>query len=77
MDERLPPRHGPRAGPANFREAAGLIGVEPNGRIALIERAPGGGSTVDKWLCLEVLWSREKPRFSAPCANGGGIGVVG
>lgn len=27
----------------DFREAAVLIGVEPDGRIALIERAPGGG----------------------------------
>ena len=31
-----------RAG-KDFREAAVLIGVEPDGRIALIERAPGGG----------------------------------
>lgn len=31
-----------RAG-EDFREAAVLIGVEPDGSIALIERAPGGG----------------------------------
>lgn len=28
---------------SDYREAAVLIGVEPDGRIALIERAPGGG----------------------------------
>ena len=34
------------------------------------------GSTVDKWLCLVVLWSREKPCFSAPCANGGPVALT-
>lgn len=35
-------RHAGVAG-VDFREAAVLIGVEPDGRIVLIERAPGGG----------------------------------
>ena len=59
-----------RAG-EDFREAAVLIGVEQDGRIALIERAPGGGVHGGQMALPEALWSREKPCFSAPCANGG------
>ena len=55
----------------DFREAAVLIGVEPDGRVVLIERAPGGG--VHGGQMALPGGSRSRARVSKTVPSGSGV----